>query len=174
MPLMPNNCVILGIDPGKVSGWAIFHKANFIDAGIAKTNGERLSSFNRALDLSRLWEVPLIIGREVWSAGGWASHKAMIGMGSAWGKWEVLLEEVPKSRILTVTPATWRKKILGLDPGRYIKEQAKQTAVVYCRVKFSRDLTDHNAAEAICIAYYMVFDDKVANAIKNPGRLKKI
>lgn len=181
MSYQANKCVIFGIDPGKVSGWAIFAEKKFVASGVATTHEERETAFVTAIMWSNKLDLPLIVGRETWTAGGWKSHKGILGMGAAWGKWEAILDgRVPKNRVFGVNPNVWRKAILGLKAGKYTREQAKRLAKLYCSangyVNCDGDTCAiiHDQAEATCIAYFMIFDDRVAKAIKNPKRLKKI
>lgn len=175
MPIIANNCVVLGIDPGQSAGWALFHQHNYIASGTAKTAVDRACAVRRAWDLADVWGIPLIVGRESWTAGSWRSHKTLLGMGAAWGRWEDVLEryDVPARYILTVTPNTWRSKILGLAPGRHTREQAKESALAYCRARWPKSaVSGHDESDAICIAYFFAFDDRVAKAI-NPRTSKK-
>lgn len=182
MQTKPNNAVILGIDSGATSGWSIFIKDQFYISSIARNHDERKRGIVMAAFYSENRGLPLIVGREAWSPG-WGkkrTFKSIVGTGAAWGKWEELLESfgLPKRRIFTVTPNVWRKAILGLKVGRHTRDQAKASAIAYCKAKgwWNMDINElvHDAAEATCIAHYMVYDERVAKAIRHPSRLKQI
>lgn len=181
MTMKPNNCVILGIDSGETSGWSIFAKDIWHGGDIETTHAGRRHAFTTAKIIAGLNSLPLIIGREAWSPGwqrGRRSFNSIIGTGASWGKWEAVLEEagVLKSRIFSVKPNIWRPAVLGLRPGKYSRDQAKQWAIQFCKIKgwYNDQDLDHNQAEATCIAFYFVYDPRVAKAILHPNRLKKL
>jgi hypothetical protein len=179
----PNKCVVLGIDSGKNSGWGLFEIDKWIDAGAVKTHADRKAVYCQAVKLSRESNFPLIIGREIWTTG-WdpkkRSFKSIVGLGASWGRWEPIFEEAgfPKGRIFTVDPNKWRQKTLSLRRGKYTRDQANEYAVSSCigRGWYSGDplLITHDQAAGTFIAYYMTLDPRVAKAIKNPGRLRKL
>ena len=185
----PNRCIVLGIDSGKNSGWGVlfpYYAQNSIvklaGAGTADTHVKRKNAYEFAVEMARILNLPLIICRETWTPG-WSkkkrSIKTILGLGASWGRWETVLEEssFPKSRIFTVTPNTWRQPILGLKPGKYSHDQAKQAAVVAFNSRWGNQITDkvtHDMAEGTLIAYYGLHDSRVADAIKNPRRLRKV
>jgi hypothetical protein len=179
----PNRCVSLGIDSGKESGWGIFASETFVQSGVAVTNKDREEAVKLAVTVSREKNLPLVVIRETWTPG-WnkkkRSFKTVFGLGASWGRWEPVLEEIkfPKARIFTVTQTEWRKKILKLYPGKYLRDQAKKYAVFTCKTLnwFSglpKDLT-HDRAEGTLIAFYAIHDERVADAIKYPNRLRKV
>jgi len=166
-----NKCVILGIDPGKISGWAIIVRGNYIDGGIAQNHIERKDALIYAKYCSNeVYELPLIIAYEKWSPGwqkGKRSFQSIIGTGASWGAWQAVLEdaEIPKSHMFGIYPNTWRRAILGLRPGRYSREQAKQAAIALFNHHSSTGCSDHNEAEAYCIAYYCVYFEEVTKLL---------
>jgi hypothetical protein len=175
-----NDCIILGIDSGKESGWGIIHKEQYIDSGVALTHVDRSYAYDLAREAAVTRGKPLVIGRETWHPG-WKrderSFKVIIGLGASWGRWEDVLEEkgFPKSRIFSVTDDEWRSSVLSLRRGRYNREQAKTTAINSCvarRWLHGDELPNHNEAEGLLVAYYFVYNSKVAQAIRNPRRLK--
>ena len=182
MPIKPNQCVILGIDSGKVSGWCIFISDDQQASGIATSYSDLKEATELALACAKKQKLPLVIGREAWNPGwtrGKRTFNSIVGTGASWGRWEAVLEETgfPKSRIFKVLSTRWRRSVLSLRPGRYNREQAKEWAIHFCKCKgwYAPDKElDHNQAEATCIAYFFVYDDKVAKAIQHPGRLKKL
>lgn len=118
---MPHLCVVLGIDPGATSGWAVVLRGEPTgDIGKARTAAERANAINVARECAQTAGLPLIVVAEKWSAGGWASHTTLLGLGAAWGVWRESLREcgVPESRIVRVLTQTWRARILGGTNGK--------------------------------------------------------
>lgn len=150
--LSPHRAVILGIDPGATSGWALLyvdaHGRERLEAGTCR--GASRDVVDRALALAAETGLPLVVVAERWSAGGWASHTTLLGLGAAWGAWLAALDgRVPKRRIVRVYSQTWRAAIIG---GRQRSTEAwKESA---CRVAFVRwgVVLGPDAAEAACIA----------------------
>ena len=147
--------LVLGIDPGKVSGWAIVNAGEeLIGCGTEVT----------AVGLVAVVESALIIGgpkvvvyAEKWTAGGWRSAASMMGLGAKWGAWEhaMEVEGIPARRVLRVYSQTWRAAILG---GKQRSTEAwKATALSFCRLKWpGGEWMSDDAAEAACIALYGV------------------
>lgn len=191
----PNRCVVLGIDPGRSSGWAIMasnivssalwengtlNKVVFVDSGVCKHVAEYANVYSLAVSTANEAFFPLVVGRESWTPGwtkGKRTFKSIVGTGAAWGRWQAILESVyfPKSRIFSVASNEWRKHVLSLNPGKYTREQAKRYAITLCRENrwFTGEI-NHDAAEATLVAYYMLFDSRVFEAIRNPSRLRKL
>jgi len=181
--MKPNRCIVFGVDSGKRSGWSILKVEEYIASGVARRHLERKAAFERAVEAARESGLPLIVGREEWTPGweqGKRTFKSIVGTGASWGRWEPVFEEAgfPVRRIFAVDPTKWRKMVLSLKPGTYNREQGKHTAIVYCRARQwyegePEEIT-HDQAEASCIAFFMIYDKRVAEAIRNPGRLKKL
>ncbi len=175
MTLQANKCVILGIDSGAVSGWAIFISDTFVESGVATTCEQRYSIIAQARLYADRYKIPLIVGREEWRPG-WApgkrSFKSIIGTGVEWGRWAGMLEyhELPENQVFAVNPDEWRSSILELKRGRYIREQAKQAAIAYCQARHWYNTgsanIDHNQAEATLVAWYMALDNRVADRLR--------
>ena len=183
MILKPNDCLCFGVDSGEVSGWGLMYKEWFIAAGVAKTHPERKAAFDLAIQIAIDRNKPLVVSHEIWTPG-WdpqkRSFKSIVGTGASWGRWEPVFEEArfPESRIFGVDPNEWRQKILSLRRGKYNREHAKQTAILYCKARgwYNSDQVEitHDQAEGTLVGFYSVYDPRVAEAIKNPSRLRKL
>jgi hypothetical protein len=175
-----NKCVILGIDSGLVSGWGILVDGKYEDSGTANTFQQEKMAIEFAINAAYEYDLPMIVGREEWTPGwqrGKRSFKSIVGIGASWGRWEAAFEEYgfPKRRIFSVAPNKWRGMVLSLKPGKYDRVTAKMTAIDYCTARGwpVADNTSHDEAEALCIAYYMLYDERAAKILAS-GRYKKL
>ncbi len=147
----------MGIDPGATSGWAVMVRGMVTGAiGVARTADERRDAVLYAQRLAEINALPLVVVAETWSAGGWASHATLLGLGAAWGAWRESLREcgVPESRIVRVLTQTWRAAILGggnRRGGRDWKAEAIRWAERAIGAALCRRLTA-DEAEALCMA----------------------
>lgn len=158
----PHPCVVLGIDPGTTSGWAILVPESLaIRSGREGTPRLRCSAIDVghggvvdwAQETACSVGLPLVVVAEKWTAGGWASHTTLLGLGAAWGKWEAALREAkhPKRRIVRVYSQTWRAAIIG---GRQRPaDEWKAAAQAQVKYRFGVECGP-DAAEAVCIALW--------------------
>lgn len=165
----PHPCVILGIDPGATSGWAILTpESSALCAGNATAPRLRCGTVNAGRNAVIVWaqevaaeqNLPLIVVAEKWTAGGWASHTTLLGLGAVWGKWEAALSEAghPKRRIVRVYPQTWRARVIG---GRQRStEDWKAAAQTLVKHRFDKHVSS-DAAEAACIALWGLYAGEV-------------
>ena len=153
-----HDAVFLGIDPASTSGWAILlpPKMRLYASGVADNAKERMAVFEKAKDIAEDMELPLIVGAEKWTPGGWKSFNSMMGVGSSWGKWSEVLEigGHKKKNIFRVEPNEWRRRLLGARPGRHKRDELKAMALRNVHGRGWPHVTDDNEAEAILIAIY--------------------
>ena len=158
--------LILAIDPGKTSGWALF------DCGW--TTGVSMSAVDRQLAVARATQAErstgqrLVVVGETWIATGVRrgregralSTQTVAGMGAAWGRWAEQLElhGVPKRRIVRVDSGTWRRAVLGAT--RQTTEQAKRAAMMRARAVLGHDVGP-DEAEALMIGLWAERDPGV-------------
>lgn len=104
----PHKCVILAIDPGKVSGWAIFIHGRYVISGVARTLEDRQAAVAKALEVAGT-DLPLVVVGESWTTGGkFGGHRTQAGLSEQWGIWRAFAEaHVPARRILRALPAQW-------------------------------------------------------------------
>jgi len=155
LPRPPLPCVILSIDSGKQSGWAIRKRGKLVDSGTAVTWKDR----SRVVSLAQEHESklsPLIVVFEDWSPGGWKSHKTMFGMGVPKGRWLEWLDVAnhPGSRVTKVQVGEWRRWILGKRYTNAKREQIKPVAIAHVKSVESKVVMSDNEAEAICIGLW--------------------
>lgn len=165
----PHACVVLGIDPGATSGWAVVLRGDPTGAiGIARTAPERRDAVMYAQQVADRSGLPLVVVAEKWSAGGWASHTTLLGLGAAWGAWREALVEcgVPERRVVRVLTQTWRAAVLGGGNRRGGRDW-KREAVEWARRALGREVGP-DAAEALAIAVWGARAGEVAE--KMPKR----
>lgn len=169
----PHTCVILAIDPGKASGWAIFVAGESGESGVARTRIDRRDACVLASDVAEVRKLPLVVVAEKWTPGGkFAGARTMAGLGAQWGLWLAAIEEaeIPKARIIRVHTQTWRAATLGGGWG--IKSDEWDWRAKAC---VSREtgvlITDDNEADAICIGLWAIRAGEVG--AKMPKRAAK-
>ncbi|MEQ8720989.1 MAG: hypothetical protein RID81_06895 [Sandaracinaceae bacterium] len=148
----PWPCVILAIDPGKVSGWAILREGRPVLSGTATTREDRERAVGSALCIGEDSGLPLVVVGEKWTPGGrFGGARTMAGLGAAWGRWEETLDEagVPKTRRLRVNVQTWRAATIG-GPQRK-SEQWKADAVATVRRVYQIEAKTSDEAEAVLV-----------------------
>ena len=96
---------------------------------------------------------------------------AILGMGAARGRWEEALDRAGHSeaRRLHVLPKHWRARVLGLGPAART-EVCKAKALEWASGTLFKALTDHNEAEAVCIASWGGLDGVAAWEAKRTRR----
>lgn len=160
-------CVILALDPGNTAG-ACIASINIVDRTHGPTpffHGEdfRVESLFKVKQrqepgvVSRFVETvgadSYVVAAESWSAGGWKSHKTLMGMGANWERWKTALldQGVAERRIVRVLPREWRSAVL--TRAKLTREQWKARAIDYVRREFGYEAND-DAAEAALIALW--------------------
>jgi hypothetical protein len=175
----PHACVVLGIDPGKVAGWALLAEGKRVASGIACSAEDRTEVVARARAVAFQWGLPLVAVGERWTAGGWMSFASQAGLHVNWGVWREALELAghPKRRIVRVEPREWRASTVGHHKGT---EAYKQAAVERARDVHHVRVQTADEAEAIAIAEWgsraqRVLDviPKARGAIQGAGGAKK-
>ncbi len=151
---MPHPAVILGIDPAKLSGWALATEVSpvFTLSGTAKTPRDRIAVIETALLAGKKRSLPVIGVIEDFTPGGWKSFVAILRSGEARGRWLEHLEraEIP---IANVDPGTWRTGIFGKHAARMTRDAAKTLAQTHVRALLKKEVS-HDEAEAILLARY--------------------
>ncbi len=171
-------CVVLGVDPGKHSGWAIYfgdhHRVGSFEGfrngmWCGETEDGHRHVVGHAIGLADWAHLPLVVVAEKWTAGGWASHTTLLGLGAAWGAWQVALREArhPKRRIVRVYSQTWRAAVIG---GRQRPtEQWKAAAQAHVLHRFGVE-AGPDAAEAALIALWGSHAGEVAAVLPKRRR----
>jgi hypothetical protein len=164
--MTPWNCVICAIDPGKVSGVAIYRLSKLFDYG--RTHEGAVEEWvGGAWDSAMCTSTPLIFVIERHNHHGKWNDAGLAGVSESVGVWKHYIQQLPvikprgwSPKILRVKVDEWRSGIFGhcraprtcfdkktrkmTTDKRYWKQVACQRAGV----------TDHNEAEAILIGEY--------------------
>lgn len=171
--LHPHACVVLAIDPGKASGWAVFVCGRCVASGVASGHDGRMLAVELADVEAARAKLPLVVVAEKWSAGGWASHTAMIGLGASWGDWRTALGigGVPASRVVRVLPQTWRARVIGSPRGA--RSDALKRMSMMRAAKEVGHVADDNEADAICIGIWATRAPEVGAVAAKKTRTRK-
>lgn len=151
--------IVLGLDPARTSGWCIMgpgpsgHAPEYI--GSASSARDRADVVGLAMRYAVASADRLAVVYEHHTVGGGArwTPDTMMGMGEARGRWLEALElaGVPRSHIVGVTPATWRKATLprcGRD-----RAALKAAALLSCKAR-GWPVASDDEAEACLIALW--------------------
>jgi hypothetical protein len=162
-PIQPNSekpieFAAFAIDPGETAGWALAFNAELPHLlGIASNFARRKEVCREILQI--VGELPLVVVAEYWTIGGpRANYKMFIGLGQSFGRWLDHIEEilgVPEKEIVRPTPQLWRNGLFGSELVRKHSgkgDDLKRLACAYVSPPGFTPITDHNAAEAGCMA----------------------
>lgn len=165
----------LAIDPGRVSGWAIFIDGDRVTSGVARNAVDRANAAQFARYFAESRASTLIVVAEKWTPGGkFAGARTMAGLGASWGLWIAAIENaaIPKSRVFRVHTQTWRAGVLGGGRG-ITREQWDMRAQHLACALAGLDAIDDNEADAICIgAWAYTPKGRIAVDGKLPKRLR--
>lgn len=171
----PNDCVIFAVDPGAVSGWCCMDGGvRRLDGGWGEvvfsgkgTRGQWGAAIEAAKAVASEREKALVAILEIATAGPRdrderMSPRTLLGMGVNRGRWEAEFS-VRGVEPIKVNVATWRSGLFGRSAGRR-REQFKSMAMLRARMLGART-SDHNEAEATCVAAWGVNSGEVAMAL---------
>lgn len=177
--LTPHDAVVLAIDPGASSGWAIFDRGQLVTCGHTLTHEERAAACILAeLTAGGRGEragAPLVVVAEKWTASRSAARarrmnaRTIEGLGKAWGLWLAAIEselEVPRRRILRVAQSTWKAKVLGRNNLPHA-ETVRAMAAVATRAGAKPGAIEDVYA-AVCIGIWAAKAGEVALALPKP------
>jgi Holliday junction resolvasome RuvABC endonuclease subunit len=166
MEWKPNRATILGIDPGKTSGWGITSEVPspvFALCGVVKSLVDRQSVISAAIAGAAKRKQPLVAILEDWTPGGWKSFDAILRSGESRGRWleHLELHGVP---IVSVEVLEWRASIFGKTASKMKRDEAKTVAQTYVRAHYKIEATP-DAAEAMLIARYGTRCSKISKLL---------
>jgi hypothetical protein len=163
----PWPCVLLCIDPGNTSGWAIFVQGTLHAHGTCRFT--KLDIIHMALDIAEAASMKLIVVREKWATAHWKSKAAPIGIGAAWGGWResLRIKDVPPRAVVEVYPRTWQAATVG---GRQLKSDDQIKAVqAFVKLRLGIDAKP-DAAAAIGIGMWGTYAGEVGEALERCER----
>lgn len=157
--------VILAIDPGAASGWALYERGELAEYGLVRKAPERTSVVLHAGIAADVASLPLVIVRE--SATHFQAFKQAIGMGASWGRWLEALELAALERrpVLDVQAPVWRRAIFGeqYEQGRS-RDEWKALAIDRAN-GIAGDAVNDDTAEAILIGEWAAFAPELGAVI---------
>jgi hypothetical protein len=175
---LPWRCVLLAVDPAKLSGWALFRDGLLLGHGLASSARERELVAQWAFAEARSGGLPLIVVAETWNARSFKpaasarpgvraatrlSTATLIGMGASWGRWleqleregELRLDRWVGPKVVRVEPTTWRAVTIGnAGNAASMKLRALQRAQCACVDRGLLPPADTNVADAIVIGQW--------------------
>lgn len=165
----PHACVVLAIDPGETSGWAVLVRGaldprrDAYRCGVLYSTAfhtHRLAAISIARDASSHHGLPLIVVAEKWAVR-WRPAGAPR---ESWGQWLAALDEagIPRRRIVRVNVGKWSAKLLGSMALTTEQRQARSIAVA--KARFGLDVT-HDEAAALLMAAWASRAGEVANVL---------
>lgn len=172
-------CVILAIDPGETSGWAVMRGGHVPGTLTSKpacgaTSGSagRAEAINTAVAFAKWQGLPLVVVAETWPrrmAGG-----LRVGAFASWQGWREALAEakVPKRRIVRAQMARWSAKVLGSAFLTTEARRARSLVVANARFGLALGPDDHDVAAALCLGIYATHAAEVG-AVLPKGRAKR-
>jgi hypothetical protein len=147
--------VILGIDPGQVSGWALgVDHERILEHGTARNASDRRAAVERAWQVAADRGAPVKVAMEWVTAGGGGARTAM-GIGQARGRWLEVLELAGYSaaRVIRCTPYQWRTGTHGVVRSTASTREAR-TSEYKAAAQAYTGIAQPDAAEAACIALW--------------------
>jgi hypothetical protein len=152
--LAPWPCVILAIDPAKLSGWCLMVCRDYALSGIGNTHEARTSVVRLAKTSAEANGLPLVVVAETWSRGGpFGGARSMAGLGAGWGRWdEAILAEIGKGYpLVRVLPQVWRAATFGAGG---TSEALKLRSKTFATTIAGRVVDSDDEADAIGIAVW--------------------
>jgi hypothetical protein len=164
-----NRCATLGIDSGAISGAALAVPADVVPrapdprrprqpeivlwARTVRTAVEREDVIVSAREDARVFGLELVVVGERWTGvfrGKRAGARTISGLGASWGKWAEQLElaGVPKRRVLRVSTAFWRARMIPGTFARSTEEWKAAARAIVGRRWPELALDSDDAAEA--------------------------
>lgn len=152
----PHQAIILAIDPGKRSGWAIFIDGKLIRHGTARNDAERHDVVEMAAAYALNHKRKVVVVGESWRQGGrFDGPRTMAGLGASWGAWlvPIRMKGIGTTRILRVPVGEWRRAVHG---GSCYRTRSEWHHLACSRATYEAGEIVANAdeAEAICIGIW--------------------
>jgi len=161
---LAHQCVVFGIDPGKISGAAIVVRGEVSSSGVV-LEGEHSSWVEAAVTVAHVEQLPLVAAVETWTSHGRWGFQAALGLGERAGRWLGELERQNVYAVVRPQVMEWRRDVFG--GGQNVKTEVwDQRAKMHARAATGTTAVDDNEADAICIALWGSRADAVAKAMR--------
>lgn len=127
-------CVVLAVDTARVSGWAIRASGHLLSSGEVDTleHGDVAEIIELAEQSASVRKLPLVLVLEKpW--GGMMS--TIVALGMARERWlqPWRAAGLPRKRVVSVMPASWRARVLGRGYARATREQVRDAEAAAAR-----------------------------------------
>jgi len=128
----PWQATVIAVDPGKVSGWAIFRHGTYMTSGLLKrTDNVGMSEVaDTAVALAKSLGVPAVLVLEYHPWAGTGNARA--GLEAAREAWRIAWRQAGGhvGKVVNANVATWRGNVLGVTRGPmvllYEREHARR------------------------------------------------
>ena len=160
---VPHNATILSVDTAEKSGWCLTHNGGYVFSGMVRSSNPaavsdviKMAIAHAAPDGSH---VVLVLEKPHAQRGRRGGHRTniatLVGMGAARGTWLTMwkLAGMPASRVVSVAPDVWRRRVMGGQGA--VAEQVVASAWA------KREVTQPDEAAACCIAQWARFAGEV-------------
>lgn len=170
-----HQCIVLSVDQGIRSGWAVFKPGQLVKSGKAINHTQRVAAMFAAQEVATSTELPLVVvleGHDQLPASMGANTATLIGLGASRGRWQEVAEMrgVSQKRIVEIGVADWRRRVLGKQR-RIKRATAKAMAMRAALVLYGVTCGD-DEAEAICIGSCAFHHPAVGAAV--PDRFRGV
>ena len=154
-------CVLLAIDPGATSGWALWDGTRW-ETGTAEYWKTRAGVCLDAGMAAHESKRPLVVVAETWPG---LRGTALAGLGAQWGRWLAELErlDVPAKRVVRLSTGAWRAQVLGGARCRGT-DAWKAASRARAHAVLGHDVGP-DAADALCIGLAGLRSETVAKAL---------
>jgi len=162
--VVPHQCVVLSVDPGERSGWAIFLRGIDIDSGEVSASSVRVIAniIFSAREIAHARNLPLVLVRERPFGG-------RMGMNSSGASrvWKAFWDSsgVVKSRSVTVYPSTWRSKVLGRGWGNKPRDVVRPEEQRVAKMIAGMATVGADEAAAICLGRWATHAPEVLRVL---------
>lgn len=170
IPRMPHHAVMLGVDPGASSGWAVMFMGQLrafgsvreerSDSHVQRDAAVAAALLEASAQVSPRSPVPVIVAVEKFGAGGgrhgFFGPRTVAGVERRVGAWidSVVRAGIARSRIVRVLPQVWRSAVLGKGSGPH--EEMAQLTASYVQTRFDMaEVPNEDVCAAIGIACWM-------------------
>lgn len=170
-----HKCVVLSIDQGIRSGWAVFKWGQLVISGKAINHTQRMAAMVAAQQAAETASLPLVValeGHDQLPASMGQNTATLIGLGASRGRWQEVAEMrgVPQKRVVQIGVADWRRRVLGKQ--KRIKRATAKAMAVNAALALYGVRCEHDEAEAICIGASAFHHPAVGAAV--PSRYRGV
>ena len=153
---------VLGIDPGRSTGWAVVHGDHLLCSGVIKFKNlyQYLAEARVVMETASRNLVKVVAIEDQYLDMGTGKGKTKTGKVQAFRElvrcrawWEVMAVDQVLP-FATVSPVTWQSKVLGIN-SRAGRDSIKKHSQDYARLVYGLDNPHTDVADAICIAKHI-------------------